>query len=123
MTLTRNDVLLAATLALLSLVPLALRETPEARYAEIRVDGALYRTVQLSAHHGTEDIVIETAHGTNTIRVTDDSIAVVAADCPDAICVQTGAVRAAGATIACLPHRLIIEVKGDSAENDLIMTR
>ncbi len=33
------------------------------------------------------------------------------ADCHDKICVKTGAISQKGEVIACLPHKLIIEIK------------
>ena len=33
------------------------------------------------------------------------------ADCPDLVCVKTGKAQKKGDVIACLPHKLLIEVK------------
>ena len=58
--------------------------------AEITVDGRLERRIPLSAHQGREVFTIQTAAGSNTICVEDASIAVISADCRDAVCVNTG---------------------------------
>ena len=46
-----------------------------------------------------------------SFRIEDESIAVVDADCPDLVCVKTGKASKKGDVIACLPHKLLIEVK------------
>ena len=110
--LTRADRLLLASLALLSFAPLLLmRESAPLRTAVISVDGNVRREIPLTTHRGRETIAIETAEGRNTIVIDDSAIAVNDADCPDRICVKTGPIRKKGEVIACLPHRLLIEIR------------
>lgn len=111
--LTRADRLLLASLALLSFAPLLLmRESAPLRTAVISVDGSVRREIPLTTHRrGRETIAIETAEGRNTIVIDDSAIAVTDADCPDRICVKTGPIRKKGEVIACLPHRLLIEIR------------
>ena len=52
----------------------------------------------------------------NTIEIDDDTIAVQDADCPDRICIQQGKAQKPGDIIVCLPHKLLIEVKGTSPD-------
>lgn len=127
--LKKADILLILCLLVLSLIPLArwAGRQPDSLYADITVDGRLERRIPLSAHQGREVFTIQTANGSNTICVEDASIAVISADCSDAVCVNTGKARHPGDIIACLPHRLIIEVKGSTtsqpADEELIRTR
>lgn len=127
--LKKADILLILCLLLLSLIPLArwVGRQPDNLYADITVDGRLERRVPLSSHQGREIFTIETPNGSNTICVEDASIAVISADCADAVCISTGKASHPGDIIACLPHRLIIEVKGSSAsqsaDEELIHTR
>ena len=127
--LKKADILLILCLLLLSLIPLArwAGRQPDNLYADITVDGRLERRIPLSAHQGREVFTIQTADGSNTICVEDASITVISADCSDAVCVNTGKASHPGDIIACLPHRLIIEVKGStagqSADEELIHTR
>ena len=127
--LKKADILLILCLLLLSLIPLARLSgrQPDNLYADITVDGRLERRIPLSAHQGREVFTIQTGDGSNTICVEDASIAVISADCSDAVCVNTGKASHPGDIIACLPHRLIIEVKGrtagQSADEELIHTR
>lgn len=108
----RNDGFLIAILLLLSFTPLLfLGKAPASTYAVVTVAGKEVRRIPLAGHHGMDEISIETPDGTNTIRVEDETISVTEADCPDKICVKTGKARNAGDVIACVPHKLLIEVK------------
>ena len=65
----------------------------------------------LTTHEGRESFAVETPDGWNTVTVDGHTIAVTDADCHDKICVKTGAISQKGEVIACLPHKLIIEIK------------
>ena len=127
--LKKADILLILCLLVLSLIPLArwAGRQPDSLYADITVDGRLERRIPLSAHQGREVFTIQTADGSNTVCVENASIAVISADCSDAVCVNTGKASHPGDIIACLPHHLVIEVKGRTASQDadeeLIHTR
>ena len=82
--------------------------------AEIYVDGSLYRRVDL-AQDAT--FTVESEHGTNTIRVSEGRISVISADCPDQVCVASGAISGGAVPIICLPHRLEIRIVS-AADND-----
>lgn len=122
----KADVGLMMVLFLLSFLPwLCLAEgAGEALYADITLEGRLYRRVWLSGHQGREEIELRTEQGSNFIVVEDEGLAVMAADCPDKICVQAGRLSEAGDTAACLPHGLLIEVKGGTpGKDETIMIR
>ena len=127
--LKKADILLILTLLVLSMAPLVslADQRPDNLYADITVDGKLERRIPLSAHQGRDTFTIQTNEGCNTICVEDASIAVIAADCADTVCINTGKATRPGDIIACLPHHLVIEVKGRTASQDadeeLIHTR
>lgn len=85
--------------------------------AVITVDNAPVRTLDLS-----EDarFTLETAHGTNTITVSDGRISVTDADCPDHVCVLHGPLTVNGLPIICLPHHLVIRFEKSSSDVDAI---
>ena len=87
------------------------QEAGECCLAEITVDGELYKRVQLTGHWGREELLVENSRGKNLIIIEEESIRVEEADCPDRICVKTGRLSQPGETAACLPHKLLIEVK------------
>lgn len=110
----KNDLLLIGALLLFcaaAAVFFFTRTDGEMRHAIITQDNVQLYDIPLTGHTGTEEIVIADEHGANTIRIEDESISVVDADCPDRVCVKTGTASKKGDVIACLPHKLLIEVK------------
>lgn len=80
------------------------------RTARISLDGELYEEIDLNAVALPYDIRIETELGYNVIHVEHGAISVSEADCPDQICVHQGKITGSMVPIACLPHRLVIEI-------------
>lgn len=120
------DLALLLLLLALSFLPLLLTGArQEGSCADITLQGKLQRRVVLTGHRGTERFQVETEKGRNIIEVRDESIAIVEADCPDKLCVKAGSLTKAGETAACLPHGLLVEVKGGpgTAQDDVIMVR
>ena len=115
------DILLVAVLLVLSLIPEGIFYMTGNDAAVIQVDGKIYKEVPLSGHQGTETIPIKTDHGYNLVVVKDDTIGIVEADCPDKICISEGFISRPGATVVCLPHKILIEVKSaGGGEPDVI---
>ena len=123
--LNRADTLLIIMLLFISLTPLLFltSQKPDRVYADITVEGKLTRRIPLSGHTGRDIFVISHDGHSNTIVVEDDTIAVTEADCPDKRCILQGPAQKPGGIIACLPHKLLIEVKGEQPEADLIPMR
>lgn len=83
------------------------------RMARISLDGEVYEEIDLNAVVLPYDITIETELGYNIIHVEHGAISVTEADCPDQICVHQGKITGSMVPIACLPHRLVIEILGE----------
>lgn len=83
--------------------------------AEITVDGALYRQVDLRRE---QKFTVESEWGSNTVIVEDGTIRVETATCPDHVCIKQGACSG-GVPIVCLPNRMVISFS-DAAEADAI---
>lgn len=110
----KNDFVLIGALLLLCGVGAIFfftRADDTVRHAVITQDNVQLYDIPLTGHTGTEEIVIADEDGTNTIRIEGETIAVIHADCPDLVCVKTGKASKKGDVIACLPHKLLIEVK------------
>ena len=88
------------------LLSLPLLSQEEARFAQIRSDGEVVRTVDLAIDQEF------TVDGKNTVTVRDGKIAVTWADCPDHYCMKRG-FCSGGTDIVCLPNRLVIEFLGE----------
>lgn len=91
-------------------------------YAEITIDGKFYKRIPLSAHRGQENMKIKTNNGYNILIIKDNSIAIIDGDCKDKICIKSGYIKNVGESLICLPHKLMIEIKGNKArEEDIIL--
>ena len=104
-----NDLILIAVLVILSFVPLAVTSHAK-KIAVVKVNGLVVREVDLSSD---ETFTVETINGFNVVEVRRGKISVVAADCPEKICVRRGAINRSGEVIACAVHKLLIEIAGD----------
>ena len=94
-------------------------------YAVIKVDGKTYKEIPLSSLKEDNSFTIKTDNGNNTILVKDNKISITHANCHDSLCVNQGSKSKVGDSIVCLPHKLIIEIKGkekDSSSDDIILS-
>ena len=73
----------------------------------------------------TEDATL-TVHGhghTLTVSIADDAVRVTEADCPDRVCVHTGAISRETQAIACVPAGVVITVVGAEGPSVDAVTR
>lgn len=93
-------------------------------YAKITVEGKEYKNIRLDNHKGEEVFNIKTDKGHNIIKIVDNKIAIIEADCPDKICLKPGYIGKVGETLVCLPHKVVVEIKGraniEDEETDFI---
>ena len=111
MMLKKNDFLLILSLLALSCVPLFMLSDKESNlYAHITVNGRCERIIALTPEQN-ETFSITTSTGYNSIHLQNGAISVHDADCHDQICVKSGSISQSGEIIACLPHKLLIEIR------------
>lgn len=127
--LKKCDILLIIFLVILSFLPYFIflkfiNKNYKSTYAEIKVNGELFKNIPLSSHSGANSFIIKTAHGNNKVLITNDSISITEADCSDALCIKQGSIKKVGQTLICLPHKIIIEIKGEESDDldDLILS-
>lgn len=87
-------------------------------YAVIKVDGNVIKTLDLNSGETTIE-VNGYQGGVNKVVINDRKVSMTEADCPDELCVKTGKISRVGETIVCLPHRVVVEIKG-SPDDDSI---
>ena len=87
-------------------------------YAVIKVDGKVIKTLDLNSGETTIE-VNGYQGGVNKVVINDGKVGMTEADCPDELCVKTGKISRVGETIVCLPHRVVVEIKG-SPDDDSI---
>lgn len=93
---------------------LVLTRPAAGRVARIYVDGELVREVDLDRVAAQERYTVRTDRGENVILLEPGRICVESADCSDQICVKAGWLADSAAPIVCLPHRLVIELGGET---------
>ncbi|MGL5313562.1 MAG: NusG domain II-containing protein [Peptostreptococcaceae bacterium] len=123
------DFVIIAGLIVISFTPhfilaKTLNKNHTSTYASIKVSGDFYKNIPLSNSDGEQTFLIETPHGNNTVIVNNGSIQIIEADCHDDLCVKQGIISKVGQNIICLPHELVIEIKGDndSSSDDVILS-
>ena len=55
--------------------------------------------------------VFETQKGYNIVKIENGSVYVYEANCKNQVCVKKGKIQRKGETIACTPHKFLVEVK------------
>ena len=101
--------LISAAAAVLIIILISARSCSHAENVLIRVDGNVFWEGSVKKDDQIEVNGFDGGH--NTVVIKDGEVCVTQADCPDKVCVKTGKVNAAGQTIVCLPHRVVVEIK------------
>ena len=89
---------MAATAAILIFMP-----GGQSEYVEIYRDGQLVRRADIN-----DDARI--AAGQNMVAICNGEVSMEDADCPDRLCVKSGAISKAGQMIVCLPNKIIVKI-------------
>lgn len=65
-----------------------------------------------------KDQIIDIDHE-NKVQINNHEVYMIEATCPDKLCIKQGNIEKKGATIVCLPHHLVIEIKeGNEQKQD-----
>lgn len=83
---------------------------------QIELAGELYGSYSLSQN---QEILVESEYGKNKIVIENGQVSMEEADCPDRYCVAHHAISKTGETIVCLPHKLVVEIKTSTIQNDI----
>ena len=125
----KMDIVIIAVLILLSFTPHLIffktsQKSSKNNYAIIKVDGKIHKKIDLSKVKKSEKVNLNLPNGKNTLLIKNNNIEMKSANCNDALCVKQGNISKVGQTIICLPHKLIIEIKGDDldSKDDLILS-
>jgi len=108
---------LVALAAVLAVLALALRHArAPGTVVEVVQDGVVLRTIDLARVTEAYSFTVTSADGgSNVVLVEPGRIRVSSADCPDQICVQRGWLSDQAAPVVCLPHRLALRLRGETA--------
>ena len=106
---TKKWIIILAAVVIAGLVSYCLAmSTGGGTVAVISIDGEEYERIDLSKVTGSYDIELSTQYGHNTVHVEPGAISVTA----DRVCVSQGRISQSGMPIACVPHRLVIQIEG-----------
>lgn len=112
----RNDLILMAVVLLAAGLWWGMTQWrgPAEAASQVKVwqDKALVGTYPLQGADPVR-LPVDSASGHNLILIENGEVQMVEADCPDQVCVHTGAIGGPGETIVCLPNRLLIEIAGE----------
>ena len=120
------DIIIIIFLLVISFTPeivlgMKYKKSFDLTYAQITIGGKLYKNIPLTGHKGEEEIAVSTKNGYNIIKVKDESIAIIEADCPDQVCIEPGYINKPGQSLVCLPHKVMIQILGEN-DDDIILS-
>ena len=125
----KMDIVIIVLLLIISFTPHLIffktsQKSSKNNYAIIQVDGKIHKKIDLSKVKKSEKVNLNLPNGKNTLLIKNNNIEMKSANCNDALCVKQGNISKVGQTIICLPHKLIIEIKGDEldSKDDLILS-
>lgn len=75
----------------------------------IELDGEQYGTYSLEQD---QEIVVESSHGVNIVKIESGMVYIKEADCPDHYCMKQGKTNRKNKSLVCLPHKLVVSVSG-----------
>ena len=85
--------------------------------AEIYRQGERIKTLSLEE----ETSFTITGDYTNVVTVKDGGVAITFSDCPGEDCVHSGAIRAPGRSIVCLPNEVEVRIVNGEADVDFVV--
>lgn len=109
--MSRADRVLIAALALLALAAWPLSAAAfDAPGRQVVVTGPIGSSEFALAEAAVIDVA--GSRGTVRVEIADGCVRVLASDCPNHTCVNTGPVSTGGSVIACVPNGVVIRVAG-----------
>lgn len=106
----RDFVAVAMVLAVL-IASIVMLTAKKGGTVEVYVDGKLTYSYSLDKNRTFE---VDCDNGKNIVEIKDGKVSVIDADCNNRACVKSKAISKKGEQIVCLPHKLIVVIKGGS---------
>ena len=107
----KRELILIAVLCLAALLLLLWQRLGSSKRGK-RVIVSQYGTVvgDYPLSKDREDVFQTSDGGVNTLIIHNGEAWISEANCPDKVCVHTGRISRTGEIIACLPHRLVVQI-------------
>lgn len=106
----RDFVAVAMVLAVL-IASIVMLTAKKGGTVEVYVDGKLTYSYSLDKNR---TFTVDCDNGKNVVEIKDGKVSVIDADCKNRACVKSKAISKKGEQIVCLPHKLIVVIKGGS---------
>jgi hypothetical protein len=114
----RNDIFVLAGILLLSLLTavVVFREwvfpvsSLQNLYAVVSVNGTEVARFDLSGN-GKQSYLVRSPEGNLMVEVDNGQASVVQSDCPDKVCLHTGAISKPGQSVVCLPLKTVLRIE------------
>lgn len=113
-------VFLAAAVIAFSCSRLIFNKDYDKKYVDIYVKNELYKEIPIPNNEYTETVTIKNELGENIVEIKNGGAVMLDADCHDKVCVKSGFIDQPGQTIVCLPHKLVVEIKGEKTDNNSV---
>ena len=117
----RNDIILTAVILVIAAAGLFLLNSnkKEGNSAVVKIDGEQIISFSLSENTEYEIRTGKKGENVNILVIENGKARISHADCPDGICEEYRPISYVGETIICLPHKVVIEITGETADNGL----
>ncbi len=116
---TKADLILMAAIVILGLgISIFLAAgSHQGNKVEITKDGKLWGTYSLDGEH---KITIRDGKELNVVKISGGKVTMESANCKNQVCVHHSPVSRTGESIVCLPHKIVVSIKGEDNEYDTI---
>ena len=120
--LKKNDVILIVCLLIAGgLLALAVfLKTDPGAVVLVKVDGRTEAVFPLNENAGFDIAGADGGH--NRLVIENGEARIDEADCPDGLCRRMGKISKNGQSIICLPHKVVVEISGETAASDVDVT-
>ncbi len=117
----RNDVILAAVIIIIAVAGLLFINGTKVKgnRVVVKINGIEAQSYSLSENTEFEIKTGKNNQDHNTVVIENGKVRVTEADCPDGICKDYRPISYVGQTIICLPHKVVIEIVGESTDMEL----
>lgn len=116
---TKADLILMAAIVIIGLgISIFLAAgSHQGNKVEITKDGKLWGTYSLDGEH---KITIRDGKELNVVKIAGGKVTMESANCKNQVCVHHSPVSRTGESIVCLPHKIVVSIKGEDNEYDTI---
>ena len=116
----KGDIILILILIVLSVggMTVFFSNKTKGTMATIHVNGEFLMELPLNTNTSvtikTDETNVTSEENFNVITIEDGKAFVTQSDCPDKVCVEHKKISYINETISCLPHKLVVELTGNS---------